>query len=74
MIMVLAAILVVALGVISYVYYSQGVTVGTMDKVATDLKTQSSSDDAASIESDLKDTEIDSLDSDLNSIEKQIFQ
>ncbi len=72
MLMVLAAILVVALGVIGYVYYSQGVALGTMDKVTTTLQTQSNSDETDSIEKDLNDTEIDSLDNDLDSIEKEI--
>ncbi len=72
MLFVLAAILVVALGVIGYVYYSQNLSLGKMDRVASELKEQSSSDDVSSIEADLNDTEMDSIDSDLTNIEKEI--
>ncbi len=65
LLVVLAGVLVVALGLIGYLFYSQS---------ATSLKKQSSSDDTSSIEEDLNSTEINSVDSDLTNIEKQISQ
>jgi len=74
MLFVLAAFLVVVLGVIGYVYYSQSLILGMTDRVTTSLKKQDSSDETASIEKDLNDTEMNSIDSDLIIVETQISQ
>lgn len=70
--MILAAFLVVVLGIMGYVIYAQDQTLKSMDKSTFFLSKQSASDEISEIESDIQDTDLSELDNELDDIEKEI--
>lgn len=71
-IIILAAFLIIALGVMGYVIFNQGQTQDLVDKATVSLGRQSSSDETDEIERDLKNTQLDNLDQELDSIEQEL--
>lgn len=73
--MILAGSLVVALGLTGYVLYSRTKTTSQnqpVDQQSAKLEKQASTDDATSIEKDLKDTDLDNIDKESVSIQTEI--
>ena len=69
---VLAAFLVIALGVMGYVIYSQDQTLRSLDKQTFTLSKQSNSDETSQIEEDIEDTDFSGLDKEVVDIESEI--
>lgn len=70
--LILAAFLVVALGIMGYMAYRQNVLLASLDKPTETFKSQSSEDDINSIEKDSEDTNFDDIDKELIDIETEL--
>jgi len=70
--MMLAAFLVIALGIMGYMIYTQDKTLKSLDKATFSLSKQSSSDETSKIEDDLEDTDFSNLDKEVFGIESEI--
>lgn len=70
--LILAAIALVGLGTMAYVVYRQDLSVTSRDKTTLTLSQQSTSTETESIEKDLEDTDLGSLDQELSEIEQEL--